>query len=252
MTRKVFIGGNWKCNGTRKSVDVLVNMLNHIPKIPENMTIVVSPPTLHIERVFTNLKKDFSVAIQNIWKESKAGAWTGEITADLVVDFGLKWVILGHSERRSLLQETNEDIALKIKIALESGLNVIACIGEHLQDRDNGMTMEICISQLEPILKIIPKDKINNIVIAYEPVWAIGTGVTASPDQAQHSHQNIRAYLKSVIGYQAAESIQIIYGGSVKANNCKQLIEKPDIDGFLVGGASLTSDFEEIIKCSQA
>jgi len=179
--------------------------------------------------------------------EPAAGAWTGELTVDLVKDFGVNWAVLGHSERRAMCHETPQVVGKKVSISLAGGLNVIACIGEQLADRENGRTMEVCKEQLDPIIAAIPVEKLGNVVIAYEPVWAIGTGVTASPTQAQDTHFQIRNYLNDKIGVQAAANMRIIYGGSVKANNCDELIKNNDIDGFLVGGASLNEDFLKII-----
>lgn len=177
----------------------------------------------------------------------KAGAWTGEITVDLIKDFGLNWVILGHSERRAYCGETPEMVGAKTKLALEAGLKVIACIGEQLSDREAGKTMDVCIAQLKPIMDAVPEGKLGDVVIAYEPVWAIGTGVTATPEQAQETHKQIREWIGKTYGDAAANGMRIQYGGSVNAKNCNALIANPDIDGFLVGGASLKPEFKEII-----
>jgi len=248
--RKCFVGGNWKCNGTRSEVKQLVEMLNGFGEIPKNVDVVVAPPAIHIGSVLDGLRSDIKVAIQNSWSEPKAGAWTGEVTPDLIVDFGLEWVVLGHSERRAYCGESEEIVGKKVKLALEAGLNVIACIGEQLEDRESNNTMKVCEAQLAPILDAIPSKNLSNVVIAYEPVWAIGTGVTASPEQAQDTQKSIREYLATKIGESGANNMRIIYGGSVKGANCEDLIRKPDIDGFLVGGASLKKEFETIINSS--
>mmetsp|Transcript_17964 Transcript_17964/g.20759 ORF Transcript_17964/g.20759 Transcript_17964/m.20759 type:complete len:256 (-) Transcript_17964:223-990(-) len=250
--KKMLIGGNWKCNGTVEKVKSLVAMLNGGGKFPENAEVVVAPTALHTSYLVENLRKDINVSVQNVWSKEKAGAWTGELTVDLVKDLGVNWTILGHSERRAYCGETPEVVATKVQIALAAGMKVIACIGEKLEDREAGNTMNVCIQQLEPIIKAIPSGCVDNVVVAYEPVWAIGTGVTASPEQAQEVHEQLRKYLSSNIGAEKAASIRIIYGGSVKAKNCDELMAKADIDGFLVGGASLKEEFLTIINSSAA
>jgi len=248
--KKVVIGGNWKCNGTLAEVSKLVQMLNGAGEFPSNAEVVVAPTALHLGNVLSGVRKDVNVAVQNLWHEPKAGAWTGEITADLARDFGLEWCILGHSERRGYCGETPAVVGQKVKVALDAGFTVIACVGEQLEDREAGKTMEVCTEQLEPILTAIPPGSISRVVLAYEPVWAIGTGKTATPEQAQETHEQIRKYLGQKIGSENASAIRIIYGGSVKGANCQDLIQKPDIDGFLVGGASLKEEFKEIIASS--
>merc|ERR1712062_240989 len=156
---------------------------------------------------------------------------------------GLKWVILGHSERRQYFNETSDVVGDKVKLALEAGLNVIACVGEQKEDREGGKTMEVVTAQLKPIMDSIPSGKAGNLVLAYEPVWAIGTGLVATPDQAQDTHEDIRKFIATNYGNDIAQGMRIQYGGSVKAANCEELIQKPDIDGFLVGGASLKDEF---------
>ncbi|CAK8987997.1 Triosephosphate isomerase [Durusdinium trenchii] len=248
--KKVLVGGNWKCNGTRDKVASLIAMLNDAGEFPANAEVVIAPTALHVGKVLDEVRKDVNVSVQNLWSEPKAGAWTGELTVDLVKDFGINWCILGHSERRAYCNETPEVVGNKVKIALEAGMSVIACIGEQLSDREANKTMEVCKAQLDPILKAIPEGAIGRVVVAYEPVWAIGTGVTATPDQAQDTHKELRAYLSEVVGPKDAEAVRIIYGGSVKGANCEDLIKKADIDGFLVGGASLKDEFKQIIASS--
>eukprot|EP00126_Sphaerothecum_destruens_P002039 Sdes_comp15485_c0_seq2m4405 len=164
----------------------------------------------------------------------------------MVLDLGCEWVIIGHSERRDIFGESNELIAEKIQYALSKGLQVIACIGEHLEERNANKTKEIIFKQLAAISAKVKDWK--NIVIAYEPVWAIGTGVTATPDQAQEAHADIRKWLEANVNAATASSTRIIYGGSVTGANCKDLAKKSDIDGFLVGGASLKPEFVNIIN----
>ncbi len=250
--RKIFIGGNWKCNGTTKKVGEIVAFLNKGGDIPSNAEVVVAPPSLHIGSVSETLRKDIQVSVQNIWIEPAAGAWTGEITADLVKDFGVNWTILGHSERRKYNHESSEIVAKKLAVALKAGLNIIACVGETLEEREADKTMDVVISQMAPIVAAVsnPSDW-DRVVIAYEPVWAIGTGKTASPEQAQEVHGNLRVWLNEKVGKEIAEKLRIIYGGSVTAKNCNDLITKGDIDGFLVGGASLQPDFLTIIESAK-
>lgn len=246
--KRMLIGGNWKCNGTQDKVQGLVKMLNGAGKFPENAEVVIAPTALHVSYLVQNLRDDINVSVQNTWKEEKAGAWTGELTVDLVKDMGINWTILGHSERRAYCGETAQIVADKTKIALNAGMSVIACIGETLEQREAGNTMNVCIEQLGPIIDAVPSGTLSNVVIAYEPVWAIGTGKTASPDQAQDVHQQLRKWLSEKVGAEAANGLRIIYGGSVKGANCEELMAKSDIDGFLVGGASLEEEFVKIIN----
>ncbi|KAL2898983.1 Triosephosphate isomerase cytosolic [Bienertia sinuspersici] len=246
MSRKFFVGGNWKCNGTTEEVKKLVTMLNEA-EVPseQDVEVVVSPPFVFLTLVKNLLRPDFQVAAQNCWVR-RGGAFTGEISAEMLVNLGISWVIVGHSERRALLNETNDFVADKVDHALSQGLNVIACVGETLEQREAGTTMEVVAAQTGAIA-----DRImywDNVVLAYEPVWAIGTGKVATPGQAQEVHFNLRKWLNDNISVQVAESTRIIYGGSVNAANCKELAAQPDVDGFLVGGASLKPEFVEIIK----
>ena len=164
----------------------------------------------------------------------------------MLKDFGLNWVILGHSERRHVFGESDQVVASKVKAALDKDLNVMACIGEKLDEREAGQTNAVNARQLQAIREQV--DDWSKIVIAYEPVWAIGTGVTASPEQAQEAHDNLRAWLRSNVSADAAEKTRILYGGSVTDKNADELISKPDVDGFLVGGASLKDAFRDIVR----
>jgi triosephosphate isomerase (TIM) len=206
---------------------------------PSNVDAVVAPTFLHLSYVREQLSGKFKVAAQNC-SQTGNGAYTGEISPDMIKDFGLDWVILGHSERRAYYGETNEVVGAKVKIAQASGLSVIACLGETLQQRESGVTTQVVTEQLKAIAANVADW--DNIVIAYEPVWAIGTGKTASPEQAQAVHKTLRDQLRADCGDEVADSVRIIYGGSVKDKNCDELIKKTDIDGFLVGGAALKGD----------
>ena len=174
------------------------------------------------------------------------GAYTGEVSAEVLLDLGIQWVILGHSERRSLYNESNELVAKKVKYALEKGLNVILCIGEKLAERENGTTNDVLKAQLDACKPSVADW--SKVVVAYEPVWAIGTGKVASPEQAQDTQAYVRSWLKDNVSEDVANATRIIYGGSVTEGNCAELIKKPDVDGFLVGGAALKPGFADIIK----
>ena len=251
MSRKIFIGGNWKCNGTKNSVKKLINILNYNITSSYNAEIVVAPPFLYLNYVISNIKNQIQVSSQDVSNEKGYGAFTGEITPEMIYDFGIPWTIIGHSERRhKVTTESNHFIASKVKNALDVGLKVIICIGELLEEREKNKTLEICINQLTPIVEIISPKYWNNIVIAYEPVWAIGTGVIATPEQAENIHSKIRQWINNKLGNYISDSIRIIYGGSVKSTNCRNLIDKKNIDGFLIGGASINEEFIQIINNS--
>jgi triosephosphate isomerase len=180
-----------------------------------------------------------------------AGAFTGEISTGLLTDIGVKWTLTGHSERRvgfGYPGETSIVVAEKTRAAIAGGMNVILCIGEQLADREAGNTMIVCASQLSPVVSVLSESQWKNVVIAYEPVWAIGTGKVATTEQAEETHAQIREWLASNVSKSVAKDVRILYGGSVKGNNCKALIACPNIDGFLVGGASLLPEFVDIIK----
>ncbi|CAI9108104.1 OLC1v1007626C1 [Oldenlandia corymbosa var. corymbosa] len=248
MGRKFFVGGNWKCNGTSDEVKKIVTWLNEA-EVPseDDVEVVVSPPFVFLSLVKTLLRSDFAIAAQNCWVR-KGGAFTGEISAEMLINLGIPWVILGHSERRLLLNETNEFVGDKVGYALTQGLKVIACVGETLEQRESGSTMAVVAAQTKSIAEHI--SNWSNVVLAYEPVWAIGTGKVATPAQAQEVHSELRKWLHENVGPEVAASTRIIYGGSVNGANCKELAAKPDVDGFLVGGASLKPEFIDIIKSS--
>lgn len=247
MARKFFVGGNWKMNGVKKEIDEIVAFLKAGPLDP-NVDVVVGVPSIYLGYAKSVLPSTIAVSAQNAYKVSK-GAFTGEISPAMLVDNAVPWVILGHSERRNVFGENDELIAEKVAHSLESGVKVIACIGELLEEREAGKTEEVVFRQTKAIA-----DKIkswDNVVLAYEPVWAIGTGKTASPQQAQEVHEKLRAWFAKNISPEVAESLRIIYGGSVTAGNAKDLAKEKDIDGFLVGGASLKPDFVQIVNAKQ-
>jgi len=191
------------------------------------------------------------VAAQNCYVKP-SGAFTGEISPIQLVNAGVPYVILGHSERRTLFHETSVLVAEKTRAALDASLSVILCIGETLQERESGQTTKVVETQLQAAVDVLNEGDWSKIVVAYEPVWAIGTGKVATSAQAQETHADIRAYLSKAVSSAVAENTRIIYGGSVNAKNCKELATQPDVDGFLVGGASLKPEFVDIVNAKKA
>ncbi|EAU86629.1 triosephosphate isomerase [Coprinopsis cinerea okayama7 len=251
MTRSFFVGGNWKLNPTSLSAaKALVEALNKADLDPST-EVVVAPPALYLLPIQEIAGKAVKVAAQNAYfKES--GAFTGEISPKQISDAGIPYVILGHSERRTLFHETSEVVALKTRAALDNGLKVILCIGETLKEREEGRTAAVCEEQLSAVVKQLKEEDWSNIVIAYEPVWAIGTGKVATTSQAQETHVDVRKYLATAVSPKVASETRVIYGGSVNAANSKDLASQQDIDGFLVGGASLKPEFVDIINARKA
>ncbi|TNV76583.1 hypothetical protein FGO68_gene4603 [Halteria grandinella] len=237
--RKFLVGGNWKQNGTLKfAVDFPEKVLRNIAFDHNKVEVVVAPTALHILQAKLMLSSsNVQVSAQNI-SQFKNGAYTGEISAEMLKD-------------AHIFGETDAVIGDKVKIALENNLKIMACIGEKLDERESGKTQAVNERQLAAIRERV--SDWSNVVIAYEPVWAIGTGKTASPEQAQEVHDQLRGWLKKNVSAEAAQKTRILYGGSVTEKNAGDLILKPDIDGFLVGGASLKEGFADIIKaCNQA
>jgi triosephosphate isomerase len=201
--------------------------------------------------VLARLRDDIEVGAQNCGNFSSDGAYTGEIGSHQLSDLGCTWVIIGHSERREGFGMAGEPEALcaeKAKIAIENGLQVMFCIGEKKEERESGVTMKVCAKQLEPLKKILSIDQWDQVDIAYEPVWAIGTGLTATPEMAQETHAAIRQWISDNVSPDIANTIRIQYGGSMKGANAKELLAQPDIDGGLIGGASLQADFFNVIN----
>jgi triosephosphate isomerase (TIM) len=250
--RKNIVAGNWKMNNDLGGAVKLVSeLVNKVSDYDSSAGIIVCPPFISLETASTLLKDSaIELGAQNM-NAADSGAFTGEISADMLKSVGCKYVILGHSERRTIYGETNEVINEKLKKALESGLLPIFCIGETLEEREGGITEKVVETQIVNGLKEIPADGMSKIIIAYEPVWAIGTGKTATPEQAQDVHKFIRNLIEKLYSSDLAENLTIQYGGSVKPNNAAELMAKPDIDGALVGGACLDADsFFEIIKAA--
>ena len=237
-SRKRLVAGNWKLNGSLDGNSRLLQELIVQPDAQADCDVVVCVPYVYVSQV-ADILKDSAIAVgaQDISVHTK-GAYTGEISGGMLADVGCRWVIVGHSERRQYHQESSALVAAKVVAALDAGLSPIVCIGEQLADRQAGQETCVVQDQLEPI-KALGKEIVSRLVVAYEPVWAIGTGLTATPEQAQQMHQQIRAYMGS-------DQLRILYGGSVKADNAAELFAMPDIDGALVGGASL--DAQEFLR----
>ena len=250
VQRQFIIGGNWKCNGTVQSVkDLVKDVLNKAEFSADKLEVVVAPISIHIASVKALLNENIKVAAQNM-SQTGNGAFTGEISGEQLKDFEIQWVILGHSERRTVFGETNETVAAKLARAQSLGLKSIVCLGESLEQREAGETNDHLKNQLNAIKSSV-KDW-SAVVLAYEPIWAIGTGKTATPDMAEETHSYIRQWLTENTSEEIANSVRIQYGGSVTGKTAGDLISKPNIDGFLVGGASLKPDFLDIIKAANS
>ena len=231
----------------------LVKSIHYGLKFPGEVDVIVSPPFTALYTVANELKNSYiGVVAQNMYWEDK-GAFTGEISPVFIKDAGADYVIIGHSERRQYFEETDESVNKKIKAAIKHGLVPIVCIGETLEERESGQLDSIIKRQVADGLKGLSDHEINDIILAYEPVWAIGTGKTATPDQAEEVHAKIRSLINELFAGPAAENVRILYGGSMKPSNSKELLSKPNIDGGLIGGASLKpADFIDIIKSAGA
>ena len=253
MSRKIIIAGNWKMYKTNAEALQLANQINIKTKDIRNTGIIVCPPFTALAAV-AEVVKDSSIAVggQNMCVE-KEGAFTGAISAGMIKSTGAIHVILGHSERRQYFGETDELVNKKIKTALEFGLKPIVCVGETLEQREGNITAEVVTKQLRGAFADLIPGQIDHLIVAYEPIWAIGTGKTATPEQAQEVHSVIRAAVKDWFGAATADNLVIQYGGSVKPENAESLLSQPDIDGALVGGACLKADsFSAIIHTAEA
>lgn len=252
--RKKFIAGNWKMNTTSiTSKDLLSGLVSGLSdEILEIVDVVVCPPFTSLAAATEVIKnKKIGIGAQNIHQKDE-GAYTGEISALMITSLNCKYVILGHSERRQYFGETNHLINAKVKNALKNGLNPVLCVGETLDERDNNLHMKIVDDQVTLCLKELTKEDMKNVVIAYEPVWAIGTGKTATPDMANEMHVAIRQALENIFGKETAEETRILYGGSMNDKNAAELLAKPDIDGGLIGGAALKAEnFIKIIESAK-
>ena len=252
MSRKNIIAANWKMNMTPSETAAFLDpFLKTFPEAT-SVDIVIAPPFVSLAKASESITANPAVALsaQNMSHEA-SGAFTGETSAAMLKEVGCEYVILGHSERRSLYGEDDIVINKKVHATLAAGLKPILCIGESLEERDGGQLEFVLSQQLEGSLAGISAEQMADIVIAYEPVWAIGTGRTATPEQAQETQAYVRSVLTTLFGGDVAGATRIQYGGSVKPGNAAELIGQPDIDGFLVGGASLDpTSFAEIVKAS--
>lgn len=250
--RSYLIAGNWKMHGRRDVVvELLAGLKTQLPAEP-GADIAVFPPAIYIDLVSRELQgAPVAVGAQNVCDQSKDGAFTGEVSAEMLRDMGCRYVIVGHSERRELYGESSALVAQRAKAAIETGLTPLVCVGENEAQRDGGNTLDVVGEQLAAVIKVLSAQQLGSIVVAYEPVWAIGTGKTATPAQAQEVHAFIRASLAKQ-SEEIAATVRIVYGGSVKAGSAGELFAQPDIDGGLVGGASLDAgEFSAICRAAE-
>jgi len=247
--RRPIVAGNWKMNKTSAEAVKLAEELKPLLADVKGVDIVLCPPFTSLEATYKTIRgANLLLGAQDMfWEES--GAYTGEISAKMLLTSGCKYVILGHSERRTYFGETNQTVNKKLKAALRAGLVPIVCVGERREEREAGVTQQIVEDHVAGAFEGIRAEQASEVVIAYEPVWAIGTGLTATPEQAQQVHAFIRQILTKLYNSNVGQQVRIQYGGSIKPDNATALFSQPDIDGGLVGGASLTaSSFAEIVK----
>ncbi len=248
--RQPLVAGNWKMNGSKQSIATLLDGILAGMDSVQKAEVAVCPPFVYLQQVAERLAGSaIAWGTQNL-SEQASGAYTGEVAANMINDFGCKYVIVGHSERRSIYGESDELVAEKFAIAREAGLKPILCVGELLEEREGGQTEVVVARQLDAVIKRDGVRALLDAVIAYEPVWAIGTGKTASPQQAQDVHAFIRQKLAG-LDQDVADKTQILYGGSVKGSNAAELFAMADIDGGLIGGAALKAD-EFLAICTAA
>ncbi|MBQ9893520.1 MAG: triose-phosphate isomerase [Bacteroidales bacterium] len=241
--RKKIVAGNWKMNTTvAEGVALAKAVVERSAEVPEGVDLIVAPPFTHLVSVAEVLKgSKVGLSAQNCANKAK-GAYTGEVSVDMLVSAGCGWTILGHSERRQYYGETDALLVEKVRLALDAGLGVILCVGENLDEREAGRHFEVVTEQTKAVLFNFTAEEMAKIVIAYEPVWAIGTGKTATAAQAEEIHECIRKVLAQKFGQAVADDTTILYGGSCKPSNAKELFAQPDIDGGLIGGAALKAD----------
>ena len=250
MARKRIIAGNWKMNKTPSEAVELVNLLKDLVK-NDDVDVVYCVPAIDIVPVVEATKgTNVAVGAENMYFE-ESGAYTGEISAAMLVDAGVKYVIIGHSERRDYFKEDDVLLNKKVKKAFEAGITPILCCGESLEQRELGVTMDWIRLQIKSDLAGVTADQVKSMVIAYEPIWAIGTGKTATSDQAQEVCKGIRDLIAEIYDTDTAEAVRIQYGGSMNAGNAAELLAKPDIDGGLIGGASLKADFGQVVNAGK-
>lgn len=245
--RKQIVAGNWKMNTTvPEGVELAKAVVAKSTEVPANVGLIVATPFTHLTSVAAVLNSRVELSAENCADKVK-GAYTGEVSVDMIKSCGAQWTILGHSERRQYYGETDEKLVEKTKLALEAGLGVILCVGENLEQREAGKHFDVCEAQIKNVLYNFSAEDMKKIVVAYEPVWAIGTGKTATAEQAEEIHAFIRKVLSDKFGAQVADDTTILYGGSCKPSNAKELFAMKDIDGGLIGGAALKAeDFIQI------
>jgi triosephosphate isomerase len=252
--RSYLVAGNWKMNTTSESgVALARDIAAAVPAPLAGVDVLICPPFPYLSSVVTAvLGSGVAVGAQNAW-HAPPGAYTGEVAAEMLLDVGCRSVIIGHSERRHVLHESDDVINRKVRALRKAGLQVILCVGELLEERDANRTEEVLDRQMAGGLTAVSADAFGDMVIAYEPVWAIGTGRTASPAQAQAAHGHLRNWLRARYNSAVAETTRILYGGSVKPDNAPELLQEPDVDGALVGGASLKAEsFLPIVRAAVA
>ena len=250
IMRKNIVAGNWKMNTTKVDGVALAQEVAALSEqTPAEVGLIVAPPFTHLCAVGKALAgSKVELSAQNCADHVK-GAYTGEVSGDMLKAVGCQWTILGHSERREYYGETDEKLVEKTRLALEAGLGVILCVGERLEEREAGKHFDVCASQIENVLYKFSAEDMKKVIIAYEPVWAIGTGKTATAEQAEEIHAFIRSRIAAKFGDEVAEDMTILYGGSCKPSNARELFAQKDIDGGLIGGAALkAADFIEIAK----
>lgn len=236
--RKKIVAGNWKMNLSSEDASSLISTLNE--QNIEGVDLIIFPPSIYLDRALDS-KKTIGVGAQNTYSKD-SGAFTGEISPSQIKSLGVEYCLVGHSERRSIFGESNELLKNKVDTLLHNDIKVVFCCGEAQEERESGKQNEIVRKQLEESLFHISADQLKNVIVAYEPVWAIGTGLTATSDQAEEMHQFIRNLVLEKYNMELAEDLPILYGGSCKPENAKELFSKQNVDGGLIGGAALKSD----------
>lgn len=250
--RQPMVAGNWKMNGTKQLADELAAAALSSKEQNRDVEVVLCPPALYIDHLKTKLaNSDVCIGAQNV-SEFDSGAYTGELASSMLFELGCSFAIVGHSERRQIFGESNEQVAKKFDAAQKGGLTPILCIGETIEQRENNETFDVVKSQIDAVISLLGISTLQNAVLAYEPVWAIGTGLTATPAQAQEVHAFIRQHIAG-LDPAIAGDLRILYGGSVKPENAAELFASADIDGGLIGGASLKGeDFDRICVAAQS
>ena len=250
--RRTIIAGNWKMNMTPSQAEEMIKQLRPLTKGKRGCGIVLCVPAIDVPAAVRAAKgSNIHIGAENVHFEPK-GAYTGEISADMLLSSGVEYVIIGHSERRQYFGETDETVNKRIKAALNAGLKVILCVGEVLAQRDLGITREVLSMQTKIALQGVEAGQLKNLIIAYEPVWAIGTGRVATPDQADEGNGFVRAAVAELYGKEAAEALTVQYGGSMNEKNAAELLARKNVDGGLIGGASLAAEkFAAIVDAAQ-